>query len=118
MLKDPRLENGTESLTAEKVYKILNIFLIAIGFELETFNIDHLNLSVQDERDLLGILDKISQLLEGYEKGKLNFNFLFEKCIIFFNFKSKKHQTNSKSQKILGYFFKNVVEKVSTNVEN
>ena len=77
------MENGTESLTAEKVYKILNIFLIAIGFELETFNIDHLNLSVQDERDLLGILDKISQLLEGYEKGKLNFNFFIWKMYEF-----------------------------------
>ena len=70
VLKDPRLVDGSEGGSASKVYMVINIFLIAIGFELDAFDIDHLNLSVQDEQDLLRILDQISQILEGYEKGE------------------------------------------------
>lgn len=68
VLKDPRLVGGSHGGSASKVYMVINIFLIAIGFELDAFDLDHLNLSVQDEKDLLRILDQISKILEGYEK--------------------------------------------------
>ena len=70
LLKDSRLDDGVVSHASDRIYTVINIFIIAIGFELDALDIDHLTISVQDEIDLLQIMDRIASILERYQKGR------------------------------------------------
>jgi hypothetical protein len=69
LMKDDRNINGPN----ESVYSVIDIFLIVIGFELDEINLEQLNYSEQDEKELLSNLDNIAKILEDYQTGtKIN----------------------------------------------
>lgn len=63
LMKDDRNINGPN----ESVYSVIDIFLIVIGFELDEINLEQLNYSEQDEKELLSNLDNIAKILEDYQ---------------------------------------------------